>query len=121
MRGGWLEQGGEPTDAFGEFSRGGSREGEAEVGGEGFGFSICPRRQRGVWRRGGSKRRVVGPRPGALRQHKGRVVLGLEGALRGGDTEDETVSKTADHLDASHPDMARDVTLDLLRARVEEV
>lgn len=38
-----------------------------------------------------------------------------------GDREDETVSKTADHLDASHPDMARDVTLDLLRARVEEV
>jgi hypothetical protein len=38
-----------------------------------------------------------------------------------GTTEDETVGKAADHLDVSHPDVARDVTLDQLRARVEEV
>jgi predicted small metal-binding protein len=49
------------------------------------------------------------------------ITCDLCGLAVQGNTEDETVSKAADHLDASHPDMARDVTLNQLRARVEEV
>jgi predicted small metal-binding protein len=38
-----------------------------------------------------------------------------------GDTETEVVRKAADHVDERHADMAADLTLDVLRARVEEV